>query len=173
MARTGALEASSEGSIPSSPTHRVRGGTGIHTVLRRQRPSGLRVRLPPNALLPLPVEPDVGLRSRQVEFDSRLGLTACQSRRSARLPVTEEITGSSPVQAASCRCQWTWCRPCEGWMRRFDSSQWLVSEAEVVKAPGCEPGVSGFESRPTPHFGSVAMAASEIPNLASPGSIPS
>ena len=122
MARTGALEASSEGSIPSSPTRR---SDGTVDVLRSERSvlMGVWVRIPPSALLPLPVEPDVGLRSRQVEFDSRLGLTACQSRRSARLPVTEEITGSSPVQAASCRCQWTWCRPCEGWMRRFDS--WL------------------------------------------------
>lgn len=99
MARTGALEASSEGSIPSSPTRR---SDGTVDVLRSERSvlMGVWVRIPPSALLPLPVEPDVGLRSRQVEFDSRLGLTACQSRRSARLPVTEEITGSSPVQAA-------------------------------------------------------------------------
>ena len=41
----------------------------------------------------------------------------------------------------------------------------MLDDAEVAEAPGCEPGFSGFESRRSPHF---VSERSEARNLVVP-----
>ena len=145
---------------------------GRRAGLRPQWPQGRE-----SSILSMHTRPHRWIRALAFEAD-RLssilsgGSKPRQNRWSVRLPVTEEITGSSPVRGAKVgaevkcpwkcsrevtlrlrparRCVWIMRWPCEGWMIGFDSRQWLVSEAEVAEVPGCEPGGSGFESRPTP-----------------------